>query len=194
MVHRDVKPENIMLSADGTAKLLDMGFAKTLGSGEMAKEEIKELTLVGTALGSPAYMAPEQVTDSSRADVVTDIYSLGASCYHALTGRLPYDGKSAMQVMEKVLHEPLVPPHEVEPSVPAGVGAMVCYMMEKEMKRRPPDGATVERLLAEVNRHPDDARRVLRVAATGRRRLLVTIVVLALVAAGAGLAWHYGWR
>src|SRR5258708_39679515 len=83
IIHRDVKPENILITAEGQAKLADLGLAKTL-------TEDLELTRTHTGLGTPNYMAPEQFQDAKRVDVRCDIYSLGATLYRALTGLMPF--------------------------------------------------------------------------------------------------------
>jgi len=190
IVHRDIKPENIMVDDRDGVKLLDLGFAKTSGKGTLAEAEVEGLTMVGTSLGSPAYMAPEQVIDAASATEATDVYCLAASFYHALTGRLPYNGKTAMEVMEKVIRQQVVPPHEVESGVPLGVSAFVVWAMEKDPGKRPANAAAfIEELDATVDR-PEDAARVAGAAKAGRGggRKWPWIVLLVLVLAAAAFA------
>src|SRR5690606_3266049 len=100
IVHRDVKPQNMMI-AQGLVKLADMGLAlmTTQDQGELAE---------GKPMGSPFYMGPEQILGKSDIDVRTDIYSLGASFYHMLTGHPPYEDATAREVLKAHLRKPLV--------------------------------------------------------------------------------------
>ncbi|TVR14181.1 MAG: serine/threonine protein kinase [Planctomycetota bacterium] len=146
IVHRDVKPENIMVDRSHRAKLIDMGFAKDRSS---ADAEVQQLTLEGTALGSPAYMAPEQVRDSATATEATDCYGLGATYYHLVTGCLPYDGSNAIQVMQTILREAPPSPRQIRPQLPVGVAAAVTWMMARDPLQRP---ASMEDLLPHLQR------------------------------------------
>jgi serine/threonine protein kinase len=114
IIHRDVKPENILLTAEGQAKLADLGLAKTF-SGD------SELTRSRSGLGTPNYMAPEQFQDAKRVDPRCDIYSLGATLYRALTGVMPFSGRGAFSILEKKVHNDLVPPRELIPNLSAQI-------------------------------------------------------------------------
>jgi serine/threonine protein kinase len=112
MVHRDIKPANILLSKSGEAKLADLGLAFTHGHGELALT-----TSAGLPLGTCAYMSPEQIRSSPDIDFRTDMYSLGATFYHAVTGRLPFQSKNPREVLMKHLTENPVPPNTLSPMV-----------------------------------------------------------------------------
>lgn len=91
-----------------------------------------------SAIGSPAFMAPEQVKDARSVSHAADVYGLGATCYSALTGALPFSGASPTAVMKQVLRGELVPPRERVPSLPPAVEAIVMWMLSREPSERPP--------------------------------------------------------
>ena len=126
LVHRDVKPENIMLAGDGTAKLADLGLAKT------TDPDASHVTQTGVSLGTPLYMSPEQVRADRNIDIRSDIYSLGATLYRALTGRPPFDGTTAFMVAHKHLNEDPVPATERNPEVSKHAEAVISKMMAKQ--------------------------------------------------------------
>ena len=95
IIHRDIKPDNIMVLEDGSIKLADLGIAKKVD------DKMHHSTMAGTAMGTPYYIAPEQAKDASSVDHRVDIYSLGATIYHLATGSVPYSGTSAMAVLLK---------------------------------------------------------------------------------------------
>lgn len=139
IVHRDLKPGNVMLvkqdadESEGDAdfvKVLDFGLAKTRGGTASGGR----LTKAGTFLGSPRYVAPEQI-EGKPIDGRADIYSFGCVLYRMLTGRVPFDGGQAVEVMLKHLHDP-VPPLQV-PGVPASLETLVLACLEKSASDRP---------------------------------------------------------
>ncbi len=130
LIHRDVKPKNIMIAKDGTVKLADMGLVRAASDAEAAHKE------AGRAFGTPYYISPEQVRGEVDIDFRADIYSLGATLYHIITGRVPFNGPSPQAVMMKHLKEPLVPPDHLNTSLSAGMGEMVEVMMAKDRDRR----------------------------------------------------------
>jgi eukaryotic-like serine/threonine-protein kinase len=138
IIHRDIKPANILLAPDGTAKLADLGLGKNL---EEATQDGSELTMQGTVLGSPAYMAPEQVRNSREATPIADIYSLGATFYQALTGEPPFTGRNSSDVMMKVLREEPKPLQERVPGIPRGISTLIQRTMAKDLKKRPQTAA-----------------------------------------------------
>ena len=130
LIHRDVKPKNIMITGEGMAKLADMGLARAASDVQLAAAE------AGRAYGTPYYISPEQVRGEVDIDFRADIYSLGATLYHVVTGRVPFDGPTPAAVMHKHLQEPLTPPDHVRPELSAGLGEVVEVMMAKDRRRR----------------------------------------------------------
>jgi len=134
-VHRDVKPKNIMITRDGVAKLADLGLARQTGDVEAAKAE------AGRAYGTPYYISPEQIRGEINIDFRADMYSLGATFYHMITGRVPFEGATPAEVMHKHLKEPLVPPDHIVPTLSTGVGEVIERMMAKKRSHRYPSMA-----------------------------------------------------
>ncbi|MCS6852890.1 MAG: serine/threonine protein kinase [Gemmataceae bacterium] len=136
IVHRDVKPANVLVSRDGTAKLTDLGLALIVN--DALRHSLDSPAAEAGIAGTAAYMAPEQAQDASRVDARTDIYALGATAYHALTGQMPFTGRSPAEVLMKHLHEAPVPPHEREPRIGLELSRVVLTMMAKEPAERYP--------------------------------------------------------
>ena len=132
LVHRDIKPGNIMLSKEGDVKLADLGIAKSAGS-----DMTLALTLAGTMIGTPEYASPEQCRDSSHVDTRADIYSLGATMYEMLTCTRPFHGTNAFDTVVKVLQEPLPPLRDRNTEISAETAALVERMMSKDPADRP---------------------------------------------------------
>jgi serine/threonine-protein kinase len=128
MVHRDIKPDNIMIARDGVTKLCDLGLAKEPKEGGSTTEE-------GLAMGTPNYISPEQAQGESGIDIRSDIYSLGATLYHMATGSLPFDGPNPAVIMTKHLLEPLPPPRTRNRALRRGT----CQVIEKMMMKRRED-------------------------------------------------------
>lgn len=140
MVHRDVKPANLLLNEDGVVKVADLGLVKfsadeagAAGAPAAAgtAPASPHLTAAGTAVGTPAFMAPEQAANSSDVDERADVYSLGCTLYALVTGRPPFAGTTALEVMTRHLTEPVVPPEAVAKRVPQGLSAIVQRMLAK---------------------------------------------------------------
>jgi len=129
MIHRDLKPENIMLTGEGEAKLADLGLAKDMN-------DISGLTMVGTIIGTPLYMSPEQAKGAAVIDIRSDVYSLGATLFHALTGEPPFKGRTAPEVIAKQIEE--IPPgvRELNPSISIGMEYVIRKMLEKDPEAR----------------------------------------------------------
>jgi serine/threonine-protein kinase len=131
IIHRDIKPDNIMLTRDGTAKLCDLGLVKLSADDKRASE-----TRAGASMGTPYYISPEQARGDNDVDTRSDIYSLGASFYHLCTGQVPFQGISAADVISKHLTAPLVPPRNLNPLVSPAVEHIVVKMMQKDREAR----------------------------------------------------------
>jgi len=129
IIHRDVKPRNIMITGDGVCKLADMGLAR------LTQDQQGILAEKGRSIGTPFYMSPEQIV-GGPVDYRVDIYGLGGTLYHLVTGRMPYVGKTEREIMEKHLREPLVPPDHVRPELSNGLGEVVELMMAKSPRDR----------------------------------------------------------
>jgi serine/threonine-protein kinase len=129
VVHRDLKPQNIMICKDGTLRIMDFGIARA--------SDMRRLTFVGftPAMGTPDYMAPEQVK-GKRGDNRTDIYSLGAMLYEMVTGKLPFEADNPFLVMNaRVTGDPKAP-RKVNPAVPVEVEELILHAMERDPKKR----------------------------------------------------------
>ncbi len=129
-IHRDVKPKNIMMSNDGNVKLADMGLAREVSDYETAQSE------AGRAYGTPYYISPEQIRGEINIDFRADIYSLGATFYHMVIGKVPFEGATPSAVMHKHLKEELIPADHVNPSLSSGMGEIIEVMMSKQRDER----------------------------------------------------------
>jgi serine/threonine protein kinase len=141
LIHRDVKPKNIMISTSGTVKLADMGLARGTTDIEAAQSE------AGKAYGTPYYIAPEQIRGKIDIDGRADIYGLGATFYHMVTGRVPFMAENSADVMKKHLREKLIPPDHINTSLSAGVSEVIEIMMAKRRENR---YRNIEELLADL--------------------------------------------
>ncbi len=130
LIHRDVKPKNIMINREGVAKLADMGLARAMSDKEAAEAE------QGKAFGTPYYISPEQIRGELNIGPSADIYSLGATLYHMVTGSVPFDGKNPSAVMHKHLKAELIPPDHVNPKLSAGISEVIEMMMAKNPRDR----------------------------------------------------------
>lgn len=156
VIHRDIKPKNVMLGEFGETVLLDWGLAKVLGSPEDPLDMIplnldglsSQETQAGFTVGTPAYMSPEQATgERSAVDARTDIWSLGVVLYEILTKTTPFTGTYATQVLEAVTNQPVKPPHEVVKDVDPDLSAVCMKALAKDTRRR---YQTVEALAADI--------------------------------------------
>lgn len=132
LIHRDIKPENVILTKDGNVKLADLGLARLTADEKWAMAE------AGMAIGTPYYISPEQVRGQVDVDIRGDIYSLGATLYHMITGRVPYDGETPNEVMKKHVDKNvvLVPPDHLNTRISSGLGEVVETMMAKNRENR----------------------------------------------------------
>jgi serine/threonine protein kinase len=183
MVHRDIKPDNLILTAAGQLKILDFGLARL--DEPMPDQQLPApegvpagLTLAGTVVGTPDYMAPEQARDGSRADSRADIYSLGCTLYQLLTNRVPFPGGTTFDKLIRHAEEQPSPITALRPDVPADVARLVAQMMAKSPEDRP---KTPGEVVARLQRIVHPPRR--------RTRLWAALAVLALLAGGA--VWYF---
>jgi serine/threonine protein kinase len=237
MVHRDVKPENLLLNEEGIVKVADLGLAKRVGEAEpggstrgrqdglrtmiarrskLDSATAASATMADVALGTPAYMAPEQADDAAAVDQRADIYALGCTLYHLLVGRPPFLGETAEAVIRQHQTATPTPPDTVEPTVPRSLGGIVMKMIAKQPSdRQPTMRAAVAELelwledMEDVRAEPDgeDAAR-LKIAAKKYREspwavtrrwlipgffLLCAVTALAAMVFADGPFWKIGW-
>ncbi|MDP7032936.1 MAG: protein kinase [Planctomycetota bacterium] len=186
IVHRDVKPSNIMLDRCGTAFLSDFGLAADF-------EASVQLTRTGTAMGTPPYMSPEQVRgERLTIGARSDVYSLGATLYHLLSGQAPYRGDDPFDVCQQVLHTTPPPLRKIDPTISRDIETICLRCMEKDPSRRYRSALTLgEDLSRFLAGHPIKARPPGALEAfgrwVGRNRTLSASLLLALL-----LAMTYG--
>jgi serine/threonine protein kinase len=149
IIHRDVKPENIIVDEEGHIKLADLGLAKKIGITQDAA-----VTFEGQVMGTPQYMSPEQVVDTSTVDHRSDIYSLGASFYFMVTGRRPFEGKTAMEAMVAVIHEEINFTREQLTFVPKQVVKVIEKMTAKNLDKRHQTATKLLRELEYIRNRP----------------------------------------
>ena len=128
IIHRDVKPGNIMIDRDENIKLMDMGISKSIFE--------HEALTTGTAAGTPNYMSPEQARDLSGMDFRSDIYSLGVTLFRCLAGRMPFIGKSSEELIKKHILEPAPPIKLFNKAVSEATGSLIAKMLEKDRFKR----------------------------------------------------------
>jgi hypothetical protein len=156
MIHRDIKPDNLLLDDQGIVKVADLGLVKTptmppdadqLPDTTGLRSLPADMTGAKMALGTPAYMAPEQCRDASNVDHRADVYALGATLYALVTGRPPFDGGTAVELMTKQAYAPVVPPETHVGRVPKELSAVILKMMAKGPADRFADVGEVVRTL-----------------------------------------------
>jgi serine/threonine-protein kinase len=194
IVHRDIKPGNILLTGDGTPKITDFGLARRIG-------ESSALTMSGVVLGTPSYMSPCQARgDKSALGPATDVYALGAILYELLTGRPPFRAETPAATLQQVLTDEPVPPARLNPRVPRDLETICLKCLQKEPHRRFASAAAMaEDLRRFVRGEPIAARpagRVERLARWSRRQpaaaTLLSISLLAVATVLAAGGWLLG--
>jgi dienelactone hydrolase len=175
IVHRDIKPGNIVVAKDGIARIIDFGLAKTIDA---------TATLEGGARGTPLYMSPEQATGKA-VDCRTDLWSLGAVLYEMLAGKPAFRGDTQLQVMHAVVHNEPPRLRETRPALPAGIEAIVSRALQKDPARRYQSAAEMGNDLTAALTALDTPRR-----AGLRAVYAIPAAVLILLAAGASV-WFY---
>src|SRR5262249_40223579 len=139
-----VKPDNILLTEDNQAKLTDLGLVKVLDTNI-------DLTSPNSGLGTPNYMAPEQFDNAKHADARCDVYSLGATLYHAVTGKIPFRGTTPMQILKKKCSCELPPARAVAPELSEGIQRVIQRAMHLDPARR---HANCEEFIADLTATP----------------------------------------
>ncbi|RJL31381.1 Stk1 family PASTA domain-containing Ser/Thr kinase [Bailinhaonella thermotolerans] len=161
LIHRDVKPENVLLTDDGRVKVVDFGLARAVESTNQ--------TRTGVLIGTIAYLSPEQVT-TGHADARSDVYAAGIMLFELLTGHQPYNGETPMSVAYRHVHDTVSPPSSLVPGVPPALDGLVCAATDRDPDRRPADASAM--LVAAVSLHksmPEDDPSLLSVAAATPR-------------------------
>ena len=144
IVHRDIKPQNVMISRDGKVKVTDFGIAKAVTSN----------TISSNAMGSVHYTSPEQAR-GGYSDAKSDIYSIGITLYEMVTGRVPFDGESTVEVAMKHLQQEITPPSEYAPDIPYSLEQIILKCTQKNSERRYASTADLTRDLKRSMMDPD---------------------------------------
>jgi eukaryotic-like serine/threonine-protein kinase len=137
VIHRDLKPENVMVDREGRPRVTDFGLARIVGKGEQGSS-----TASNEVVGTPPYVSPEQALKPKSVDARTDVYALGVMLYEALTGYLPYRGKSGIAMLMSILHDPVTPPRQTprgkaNPQVDPEIERVCLRAMAKKPEDRP---------------------------------------------------------
>ncbi len=185
VIHRDLKPTNILFAADGTVKITDFGLVKRL-------EDDSGHTSSGSILGTPSYMAPEQARgESQRVGPAADQYALGAILYELLTGRPPFQGTSVLDTLDMVRSREPVPPSQLQPKTPRDLETICLKCLEKDIARRYPDALALAEDLRKFRagetitaRPVSDVERVRRWCLRNKTVAILTGAVAALILTG----------
>jgi tetratricopeptide (TPR) repeat protein/predicted Ser/Thr protein kinase len=178
IIHRDIKPHNIIVDKNHNARVTDFGLARDIESGT-------KITVTGMTMGTPPYMSPEQARGQiDELDNRSDIYSLGATLYEMLSGRLPYDGASGVEIMIRILEEDPVPLRKVDSSIPRPLQTICLMAMARDPRRRYASADAmardIERFLRGQAVHARPPRGRMAIGISRLRKKIIENVVLAL--------------
>ena len=187
VVHRDIKPDNVLI-AGGAAAVTDFGIAKALSSSRTFGGE--NLTRVGNSLGTPAYMAPEQVAADPNADHRIDIYSFGAMAYELLSGHPPFHGRPPHAVLSAHLTEQPAPLETLVPQIPPALATLVMKCLAKNPADRPQTAEDVVRALERVDLSGDWRAPVAAKPSVSRRTVGILAAAVIAIAAGGWILWE----
>ncbi len=170
VIHRDIKPDNILVGSDAKPKITDLGLAKSYQD-----EDVTRLTATGVVVGTPLYVSPEAIRDPRTVTVAADIYSLGATLYHLVSGKPPFSHGTAYEVMRGHLEGRFRPLREVDETIPRGLAELIERCLAKQPEKRPTASELAELL---------DGHGGKRIAVHTGLALFIGVVVLAVVGAG----------
>src|SRR5262249_54994477 len=182
IVHRDIKPDNILITPEGVVKITDFGLAQIRDSAR--------ITASGESLGTPCYMSPEQVTGSAPVDARTDVYSTGVVLYEVLTGKPPFAGANGFAVMLAHQNTEPVAPSELDPSIGQGLSRAILKALEKDPSRRFPNAGAFREALEEAMSQREFTPIPQRPSNPARRQKhIATVVGVGSACLGGLLAW-----
>jgi hypothetical protein len=181
VVHRDIKPANILIDRAGGARLADLGLAFA--------DDDPSVTKPGGTLGTPHYISPEQTVDPRQADVRSDIWSFGATLFHAVCGRTPFTGDSAAEILSNVLYSRVPDPRELEPSLSKGLTLILrkCLVREPEGRYQTPHELLLDMERVRERRQPKVSRRALDPVQKQRDAWKIWLPVAAILLLGVGI-------
>jgi serine/threonine protein kinase len=144
VIHRDIKPQNMVVEPDGVLKVMDFGIARLA-----SRQPESGVTQAGTAIGTPEYMSPEQLA-GKEIDARADIYAAGCVLYECLTGRPPFTAETPYQLVAKLLEETAPTPRSINPEVPVALDALVMQALAKDASGRPQTALILHDRLAQI--------------------------------------------
>jgi serine/threonine protein kinase len=150
VIHRDIKPQNVLLDSDGVLKVMDFGVARLA-------ERTDGVTETGMVVGTPAYMAPEQLLDED-VDARSDLYAVGVVLYECLTGRLPFEANSPVALIAKLLREDPLHPATFQTGIPPAFSSLILRLLTKGPEERVGSATELGQLLAQIDDTPGGDR------------------------------------